>query len=153
MSDTYKNLKSAIVASMKAKETDRLLALRSLDSAIKNIAIGAGNRGGPTEQDTIIGLSQAVKRGTDSIEQFRTAAREDLVDKEQFQVDIAKSFLPKQLSKEELSVAIGQFLSDYQAENGAVTSKDFGKLMKAAGGKFRGLTDNKSISDVLKAML
>jgi len=150
MSETYKNIKSEIIVAMKAKDSNRLLVLRSLDSAIKNISINAGHREGPTEEDTLQGLSQAVKRGSDSIEQFRAAGREDLVETELYQVQVAKSFLPTQMDKAELLIRVIEDIQDHTTLNGAVTLKDFGKFMKLLGEKYRGKVDNKTLSECIK---
>lgn len=153
MSETYKKLKAEIISAMKAKDADKLLVLRNLDSSIKNFAISAGHREGPTEDDVISGLSQAVKRGTDSAEQFRTGGREDLVQVELFQVEIAKSFLPEQMSREELELEIPCQVQDYQAINGTVTNKDFGKIMKVLVTKYKGKAESKDIQEILKGIL
>lgn len=153
MSDIYKKIKSEIVIAMKAKDANRLLVLRSLDSAIKNHAINAGHRDGPTDEDVIAGLSQAVKRGADSAEQFRTGNRMDLVESELFQVEIARSFLPEQMSKEELADDLACDVQDYLAINGSATQKDFGKIMKIVISKYKGLAESKDIQEILKGLL
>jgi len=153
MSETYKRLKAEIVVAMKAKDANRLLVLRSLDSSIKNFAITAGHREGPTEDDVISGLSQAVKRGTDSAEQFRTGGREDLVQAELFQVEIAKSFLPEQMSREELEDALRVDVQDYNAINGIATIKEVGKIMKIVVPKYKGKAESKDIHEILKGIL
>lgn len=143
---TYNKIKQEIVSAMKSKNSSRLLALRSLDSTIKNISITNNNRETPTEAETIQGISQSIKRGTDSAEQFKQAGRADLFTVEMFQVNVFKEFLPEQLSKEELKKKISEELNSI--EN--ITQKDFGKFMKLFGEKFRGLTDNKTISESIK---
>ena len=102
MSDTYKRIKSEIISGMKEKNSEKVLTLRTLDSNIKNISISNLHKDGPTEEDVLQGLSQMIKRGTDSAEQFAKGNREDLVKNELSQVAIAKSFLPVQMSREEL---------------------------------------------------
>lgn len=153
MSETYNKIKAEIVIAMKAKDADRLLVLRSLDSAIKNHAINAGHRDGPTDEDVVNGLSQAVKRGSDSAEQFRAGNRMDLVERELFQVGIARSFLPQQLSKEELDHNIRADVMEYNAINGIATQKDFGKIMKIVIPKYKGVAESKDIQEILKGLL
>ena len=148
MSDTYKRIKSEIISGMKEKNSEKVLALRTLDSNIKNIAITNLHKDGPTEEDVLQGLSQIIKRGTDSAEQFQKGNREDLVKIELFQVNLAKSFLPKQMTREELKEKISANIS--LNFPGTLSQKDFGKLMKSFGEMFRGLTDNKTISEVIK---
>lgn len=153
MSETYNKIKAEIVIAMKAKDANRLLVLRSLDSAIKNHAINAGHRDGPTDEDVIAGLSQAVKRGTDSAEQFRTGNRMDLVESELFQVDIARSFLPTQMSREELQDHLTEDLMEYSTSNGLATMKDFGQIMKIVIPKYKGVAESKDIQEILKGLL
>ena len=153
MSDTYNKIKAEIVIAMKAKDANRLLVLRSLDSAIKNHAISAGHRDGPTDEDVIAGLSQAVKRGTDSAEQFRAGNRMDLVESELFQVEIARSFLPEQMSREELQDHLTEDLMEYSTTNGLATQKDFGKIMKIVIPKYKGVAESKDIQESLKGLL
>ena len=153
MSEIYAKIKAEIVAAMKAKDANRLLVLRSLDSAIKNHAINAGHRDGPTEEDVLSGLSQAVKRGSDSAEQFKAGNRMDLVESELFQVEIARSFLPQQMSREELTDSLKCDVQDYVAINGQATQKDFGKIMKIVIPKYKGKAESKDIQEILKGLL
>jgi uncharacterized protein YqeY len=143
---TYNKIKQEIISAMKSKNSERLLALRSLDSTIKNISITNNNRETPTEAETIQGISQSIKRGMDSAEQFKQAGRADLLTVEQFQVNVFKEFLPEQMSKEELKQKISEELNSIEG----LSQKDFGKFMKMFGEKYRGLTDNKTISETIK---
>lgn len=139
--NTYINIRAEIVSAMKAKNPDRLMALRGIDTLIKNIAITKGRKE-PLEEDVIAGLSQAVKRGSDSAEQFKNAGREELAAVEIYQVSVAKEFLPTEPSKEELKAEVLAVI----AELGEVTKKDFGKIL----GKLSGKASNKTISEVVK---
>ena len=98
-------------------------------------------------------LSQLIKRGTDSAEQFKKAGREDLFQTESFQVDLFKTFLPEQLSKEELKKSVGEDLVEIVAESGTLTNKDFGRLMKIFVPKYKGKCDGKELQEVLKEFL
>lgn len=151
MSETYKKIKSEIVIAMKAKDSERLLTVRSLDSAIKNISINSGHREGPTEEDVVVGLNQAVKRGLDSAEQFKAAGRTELADAEIYQVHIAREFLPAQLSSEDLKKLVLDVVDLHESECGLV-QKDFGSIMKKCVAKANGAADNKSISEAIKSL-
>lgn len=150
MSETYQKIKSEIINAMKSKESEKLLALRSLDSTIKNLAINSGHREGPTEEDALSGLAQMVKRGTDSSEQFRMAGRMDLYEVENFQVTLFKTFLPTQLEKSEVKSKILQELGESVS---SLSQKDFGRLMKMFGESLKGQTDNKTISESIREIL
>lgn len=151
MSETYTKIKSEIISAMKAKDSDRLLTLRSLDSAIKNVAIAAGHREGPTDTDVMTALNQAVKRGTDSLYQFLNAGRTDLAAVEAAQVAIVREFLPAQLDPTKLKEQVLEIVDLHESECGLV-QKDFGQIMKKCTAKFNGAADNKSISDAIKAI-
>lgn len=146
---TYEKIKEEIKVAMRSKDSNKLLALRSLDSQIKNISINNLHKDGPTEDDVVSALSQLIKRGTDSAEQFKKAGREDLFQTESFQVDLFKTFLPEQLSKEELKEMIKKDLEN----EGTLTNKDFGRLMKIFVPKYKGKCDGKDLQEVLKGFL
>jgi uncharacterized protein YqeY len=118
---------------------------------IKNIAINAGHREGPTEEDVLTGLNQAVKRGLDSAEQFKAAGRIELAESELYQVEIARQFLPAQLSSEDLKKLVFEVVDLHESECGLV-QKDFGPVMKKCVAKANGAADNKSISEAIKTL-
>jgi uncharacterized protein YqeY len=148
----YSELKSLIVQTMKAKEEKKLLALRSLDSSVKNVAISNGRKD-PTEEDLVVAIRKSVKQCSDSYDQFVLANRLDLAENEKFQVDLYSSFLPKQLTAEELDDKISQIIDNYVITNGSASQKDFGKLMKISISEINGLSDSKSIQAKLKEIL
>jgi hypothetical protein len=152
MSDTYALIRKEIVSAMKAKDAGRLMALRQLDTAIKNLAISMGHKDGPTEEDATKSLSQLIKRGKDSCEQFLKGNRQDLADVENYQVGVFKEFLPEQADPAEVETGISTIIKEYQMANGQALSvqKDFGKLMKMAADKFKGKADNSTISSILR---
>jgi len=150
---TYEKIKEEIKVAMRSKDSNKLLALRSLDSQIKNVAITNLHKEGPTEDDVMAALSQLIKRGSDSSEQFKKAGREDLFKTESFQVNLFKSFLPEQLSKNELKKSVEEDLVEIVAESGTLTNKDFGKLMKIFVPKYKGKCDGKDLQEVLKEFL
>lgn len=145
---TYEKIKEEIKVAMRSKDSNKLLALRSLDSQIKNVAITNLHKEGPTEDDVLAALSQLIKRGSDSAEQFKKAGREDLFEVESFQVNLFKGFLPKQLSKNELKEIIEQELA-----HETLSAKDFGRLMKIFVPKYKGKCDGKDLQEVLKEFL
>jgi uncharacterized protein YqeY len=148
MSELYSKIKSDIVTAMKAKEADVLTALRGLDATIKNKAIELGEKL-PTDEHVLSAVSNLVKRGTDSAEQFVKGAREDLATVELFQVNLFKKYLPTQLSLEEIT----QKVKDSIAEAGATTAADFGKVMKVIVPKVKGLADGKEVQRIVKELL
>lgn len=148
MSILYAKIKEDIITAMKAKDADTVTALRSLDAAVKNKAIEAGEKL-PTDALVLEAVTMLVKRGTDSAEQFAKGAREDLVKVEQFQVALFRKYLPTQLSTEELTERVKEAI----AEAGATTAADFGKVMKILVPKVKGLAEGKEVQRVVKELL
>ena len=138
-----KDLKEA----MKAKDTQKRDALRLLNSAFKQIEVD--ERKELTDEDVIKIIQKQVKQRNDSIEQYKEAGRDDLVAKEQLEIDYYKAYLPAQLSDEELENA----LKDIIAQTGATSMKDMGKVMGAATKQLAGKADGKRINQVVKKLL
>ena len=88
-------------------------------------------------------------RSEEAISQYRAASRDDLVQKEQEQVDVFMLYLPKQLSEEELEAGMKEVI----AESGATSVKDMGKVMGVATKKFAGVADGKRINEMVKKLL
>jgi hypothetical protein len=90
-----------------------------------------------------------VKQRKDSIEQFARGGRQDLVEKEEAELKILQSFMPAQMSEEEVEALIRELI----AETGAVSAKDMGKVMKALMPKIAGRADGKAAGEKVKALL
>jgi uncharacterized protein len=136
-----------IKVAMKAQEKDRLLALRTLHSEIKNMEIieqkemSDGNVAGV--------VARAIKQRMESIEQFKAANRNDLVEKEQAQADIYKKYLPAQLTKEEIEAIVTSAI----AEAGAQGKQDMGKVMKIVMPQVKGRADGKLVNETVAQKL
>ena len=137
-----------IKQSMIAKDADRLGALRMLKSALKYLAIEKPG-GSLSEADAMQVIQKQVKQRRESIQQFTQGGRVDLASKEEKEILVLESYLPKQISDSELQAALGAVLM----EIGASTKKDFGRAMKACTEKLAGGADNKRISEVLGKIL
>ena len=148
MSELYARVKADIVVAMKAKEAEVLTALRSLDAAIKNKAIEAGEKA-PQDVHVLDTVATLIKRGSDSIEQFTAGAREDLASVEKFQVELFKKYMPTQLTADELAEKIKEAI----AEAGATVAADFGKVMKIIVPRVKGLADGKEVTRIVKELL
>jgi len=90
-----------------------------------------------------------VKKGEESVEQFRAGGRMDLVEKEEKEIEILKSFLPEPISREEILKAIDQSIEETQASS----LKDLGKVMKSVIPKLGGKADGKLINQLVKERL
>jgi uncharacterized protein len=142
------SLSGDIVTAMKAKDQNKLTALRMLKTALTNKSIEKGRALDNTEELQVV--SMLVKQRRDSIEQFTRGGRQDLADKEQAEITILNGYLPAAASDEEVSAAVDAAV----AETGASSAKDMGKVMKAVMGALAGKTvDGKKVSDAVKARL
>jgi uncharacterized protein YqeY len=132
---------------MKAKDTKKRDALRLLTSAIKQIEVD--ERKELSDEDIIKIIQKQVKQRNDSIEQYKEANRDDLVQKEQEEISFYEVYLPKQLSDEELKSALNEIIK----EVGATSLKDMGKIMGIATKKLSGKADGKRINETVKKIL
>lgn len=131
---------------MKSGDTFKRDALRLLNSALKQVEV---DKRIELSDDDVIGiLKSAYKQREDALEAYINASREDLAQKEKQEMDIILSYLPKQLSDDELKEAVKQII----AEVGAVGGKDLGKVMRAAK-KLSQVADGKRISAMAKELL
>lgn len=129
---------------LKAKDAIRVSTLRMVKAATKNLAID--KRAENMEDKDVIGIiSKQIKQHHDSIEQFAKGSRQDLVDKEKAELAILESYLPKQLSAEELKVIVKSAIEKVEAKGRA----DMGKVMKAAIEEAKGSADGKMLSQMV----
>ncbi|MEK6301859.1 MAG: GatB/YqeY domain-containing protein [Acidobacteriota bacterium] len=137
-----------IIEAMKAKEAERLSALRMVKTALtmRQSELPAGVD--DTEAARV--LNTILKQRRDAAEQYRAANREDLAVKEENEARIIQTYLPASASEEEMTAAVVQAI----AETGAASMKDMGAMMKVVRSKLEGKTvDGKALSDLVKAKL
>ncbi|MEA1891872.1 MAG: GatB/YqeY domain-containing protein [Campylobacterota bacterium] len=132
---------------MKAKETKKRDALRLLTSAFKQIEVD--ERKELSDDDIIKIIQKQVKSRNDSIEQYKKADRDDLIQIELDEIAFYKPYLPAQLSDEELVSA----LKDIINKTGASSMKDMGKVMGMASKELAGKVDGKRINECVKTLL
>jgi uncharacterized protein YqeY len=132
---------------MKSNDKLRLSTIRMIRSALKNKEIELRKK---LEDEEIVKVIQVmVRKGEESVEQFQTGGRMDLVEKEKREIEILKSFLPQPLSQEEIREIIDQSIQETQA----LSPKDIGKVMKAVMPKIGGKADGKLINQLVKERL
>ncbi len=132
---------------MKAKETKKRDALRLLTSAFKQIEVD--ERKELNDDDVIKIIQKQVKSRNDSIEQYRKASRDDLMQIELDEIAFYQPYLPAQMNDEELTIAIKEIISNV----GATSMKDIGKVMGMASKKLAGKADGKRINECVKTLL
>jgi uncharacterized protein YqeY len=132
---------------MKSNDKLKLSTVRMIRSALKNKEIDLRKK---LEDEDVVKVIQAmVRKGEESVEQFQTGGRMDLVEKEKSEIEIMKSFLPQPLSQEEILKIIDQSIQETQASS----MKDLGKVMKSVMPKIGGKADGKLINQLVKERL
>lgn len=145
-------IKAKLIESMKAKDEQAIGTLRLINAAIKDKDIEARPKGNPNgiDDSAVMSLLQSmIKQRKESIEMYRQGHRDDLAAKEQAEVDIIQSFLPQQMTEEEMKVAI----RDVITQTGAISVKDMGKVMGTVKAKYAGRMDMGRASGLIKAAL
>lgn len=133
---------------MKAKNMDKVNALRFLQAAVKNKEIEV-RPNALTDDDVISVLRKSVKQRQDSIEQYTTAGRTDLADKEKLELSLIEAYLPQQMGADQIMAIVKQVIQ----EVGATSPKEMGTVMKAVQVKTQGAADNKLVSEIVKKLL
>jgi len=137
------DLKSAMLAKDQAKTS----ALRMVKSSVRNKEIDAKKTLDDSEMTQI--LATLKKQREDAIAQYKQGNRQDLVDKEQAELDIIQGYLPQALSGSELESIIKEAIKESAAQG----PKDMGKVMKLIMPKTQGRADGKEVSEKVKTLL
>ena len=140
-----------IKTAMKAKDKVRLQTVRGIKKAIleKEVELRPKGQESLNPEQEIELLSQQAKQRRDSIEQFKNAGRDDLAEKETQELKIIETYLPEQVSDEEVEAIIDELI----AASGASTMEDLGKVMGPAMKQLKGKADGKKIQELVKSKL
>ena len=147
MSQLKQSLSDSIKTSMKARELERVKVLRNVQSVVKQIEIDR-----QTELDdaqVLEVLQKQLKQRHESLTIFTENGRDDLANKEQFEIDIINEFMPQQMDEAELADLINQEI----AAQGASSMQDMGKVMGALKTKTAGRADPAVMSQLVKKAL
>jgi len=147
MSDLKKQIQDAVIATMKSGDKERLAVVRLMTSAMKQIEVD--ERIELDDARIIAILDKMVKQRRESIAQFKTAGRDDLVKQESFEIDIIQEFLPQALSEEEVDDIVNQAIE----QTGASSIKDMGKVMGLVRPQIIGRADMGEVSGRIKSLL
>ncbi len=132
---------------MRDKEVVKRDSIRAINTMVKQVEVD--ERRVLDDAEVIKLIQRGIKQREEAISQYSAAGRDDLVQKEQEQVDVFMQYLPKQLSDDELETGMKEIIS----EVGATSLKDMGKVMGAASKKFAGVADGKRINEMVKKLL
>lgn len=140
-------LTEAMRRAVKEKERSKLSIIRLALAAVQNKEKELLRD--VSEEEAIQVISGLIKKGKESIEQFRAGQRDDLVAKEEKEIEVLQTFLPQQLTPEELEVEISKALEEAEAS----TPKDMGKVMKILMPRIAGRAEGKVVNELVRKML
>ena len=140
-------LQEDVKTAMKAKERERLGAIRLIMSAIKQREVD--ERITLNDEQIIEVLSRMIKQRRDSLKQYRDAGRQDLADQESFEIDLIQDYLPPALDE----ATIAALIEEAVAATGAASARDMGKVMGQLKPRIQGRADVGQVSALVKARL
>jgi len=147
MGQLTEKIRTDLTNAMKAQDKERLSTIRMLQSAMKYEQISAGHE--LTDEEAMAVIRKAVKQRQDSVEQYTNGNRLELAAKEQSEIDILRTYLPPELSDDEIESGIREII----ASTGAQSKKDMGKVMKEAAARYKGRADGKKIQEIVSRLL
>lgn len=145
----FDQISSDIIVAMKAKEKERLSALRNIKKVFIEAKTAPGANDTLTDDAALKLLQKLAKQGRDSATLYQSQNRPDLAEAELVQVAVIEEYLPKALTPEEIEEAVRTIIT----ETGAQSIKDMGRVMSEANKRLAGRADGKAISEVVKRLL
>ena len=143
----YENILADLKNSIKVQDKEKLLVVRGLKTAIKNKQVELRQE---LTDDQILGvISSELKKCKEAIEKFTQGSRQDLVEKEEAEVKILSSYLPPQLSEEEIKEIVTQAIEEISASS----PKDLGRVMKSVMPKMSGRADGREVNRIARELL
>lgn len=137
-----------MIAAMKARDEERLSTLRMMKSAVKNREIE--KRAPLDDKEVLAVLSTMIKQRKDSVEQFTKGNRPELAAKEEKEIVLIETYMPKSVGEDQIVATVKATI----AEMGSPTMKDMGTVMKAVMAKFADVrVDGKVVSETVKREL
>ncbi len=147
MSELQNTITEAVKTAMKARQMDQVRVLRNLQAAIKQVQIDGGKD--LKDADILQILQKQVKQRNESLAIYQKNGRDDLAQKEQFEINVISSFLPTPLSDDDILIIVTETV----AKLGASGMKDMGQVMSVVKEQTLGLADPAVVSSVVKKVL
>lgn len=147
--DLFEKVSEDIKTAMKAKDKVALETLRNIKKFFLEAKTAPGANDTLTDEAALKIIQKLVKQGKDAAEIYVGQNRQDLAEDELAQVKVMETYLPQQMSAEELEKALKEII----AEVGAKDAKDMGKVMGVASKKLAGLAEGRAISSKVKELL
>ena len=145
----FAQISEDIKAAMKARDKVRLETLRNIKKVFLEAKTAPGANDTLADADALKIIAKLAKQGKETAKTYSDAGRQDLADAELAQVEVLESYLPKQLSQEEIEAEVKRII----AEVGATSMKEMGKVMGSAGKQLAGKADGRVISEIVKKLL
>lgn len=151
MSEIFKKITLDLNEAIKAKNSERVLTLRSIVSQKKDkeIELRTSDQKEVLDSDIISILNKMMKQRKESIEMYEKGGRIDLIEKEKLEIQVIEDFLPEQMSDDE----IAQSCKDAISKSGAQSIKDMGKVMQILKNKYLGKMDFAKAGKILREQL
>ena len=147
MSELQNTITEAVKTAMKARQMDQVKVLRNLQAAIKQVQIDGGKD--LKDADILQILQKQVKQRNESLAIYQKNGRDDLAQKEQFEINVISNFLPTPLSDDDILIIVTETI----AKLGASGMKDMGQVMSVVKEQTLGLADPAVVSGVVKKVL
>ena len=145
----FDQISEDIKSAMKARDKVRLETLRNIKKVFLEAKTAPGANDTLVDADALKIISKLAKQGKETATTYTQAGRQDLADAELAQVEVLESYLPKQLSQEEIEAEVKNII----AEVGATSMKEMGKVMGTASKQLAGKADGRVISEIVKKLL
>lgn len=145
----FDQISEDIKSAMKARDKVRLETLRNIKKVFLEAKTAPGANDTLEDDAALKIIAKLAKQGKETAVTYTQAGRQDLADAELAQVAVLESYLPKQLTEEEITTIVKTII----AETGATSMKEMGKVMGIANKQMAGKTDGRVISGIVKALL
>jgi len=146
--DLNKQLVQDMKEAMKDKDKTRLSVIRMLRAALQNEAIAKGVES-LSEEDAMMIVSRQVKQMQESLEEFKAANRDDLIEKTEAELAVIEQYMPEQLTEAEIEEIVKKAITS----TGAKTKRDFGKVMGTVMPQVRGKADGSIVQQIVQRLL
>ena len=145
----FDQISEDIKAAMKARDKVRLETLRNIKKVFLEAKTAPGANDTLADADALKIIAKLAKQGKETATTYTQAGRQDLADAELAQVEVLESYLPKQLTAEEIAAEVKKII----AEVGATSMKEMGRVMGTASKQLAGKADGRVISEIVKKLL
>lgn len=147
MPTLVESIRSDMTAAMRAREAQRRDTLRLLIAALDYARIAAGQE--LSDDDAVVTLQREAKQRRESIEEFRKGGRADLVEAEQQELAIIQTYLPEELTEDELRAIVQEVIADVGASGPGDLGAVMGPLMQRVRGRADGRQANAMVRELL----